>query len=172
MPPKKKKQPSKPELAAVVGDLTESLQAAQKMLSDSGGTIALRRLNRREYEATIKDLMGLRVNGEKLPDDPIGRFDTIGQNQSLSALQLERYFDFGQEVARIGLHWAGQPRAEVKVYRKNGANRGKAEKKIYEIFEKVKLGHETDKPYKEVGLTKAEWITHKRVVTSEPFMRR
>ena len=48
MPPKKKTQPGKEELAKVVGDLTESLQSAQKMLRDSGGEIALRRLNRRE----------------------------------------------------------------------------------------------------------------------------
>ena len=37
MPPKKKTQPSKDELAKVVGDLTESLQSAQLMLKDSGG---------------------------------------------------------------------------------------------------------------------------------------
>ncbi|MBT4225640.1 MAG: hypothetical protein HOD72_14390, partial [Opitutae bacterium] len=37
MPPKKKDQPGKEELAQVVGDLTESLQSAQKMLRDSGG---------------------------------------------------------------------------------------------------------------------------------------
>ena len=32
MPPKNKAQPGKDELAKVVGDLTESLQSAQKML--------------------------------------------------------------------------------------------------------------------------------------------
>ena len=37
MPPKKKAQPGKEELAKVVGDLTESLQSAQAMLKDSGG---------------------------------------------------------------------------------------------------------------------------------------
>ena len=61
MPPKKKKQPTDEELALVVGDLTESLQKAQVMLRDSGGEIALRRLNRREYEATVKELLGIRV---------------------------------------------------------------------------------------------------------------
>ncbi|MGB0144204.1 MAG: DUF1587 domain-containing protein, partial [Akkermansiaceae bacterium] len=68
--------------------------------------IALRRLNKREYITTIKDLMGIRINGEKLPDDPSGRFDTIGQNQSLTAMQLETYFKFAQEVAKTALHWA------------------------------------------------------------------
>ncbi|MEE3061392.1 MAG: c-type cytochrome domain-containing protein, partial [Verrucomicrobiota bacterium] len=57
MPPKKKAQPGKEELAKVVGDLTESLQSAQAMLKDSGGQIALRRINRREYQSTIKALL-------------------------------------------------------------------------------------------------------------------
>ena len=115
MPPKKKAQPGKEELAQVVGDLTESLQSAQKMLRDSGGEIALRRLNKREYITTIKDLMGIRINGEKLPDDPSGRFDTIGQNQSLTAMQLETYFKFAQEVAKTALHSACEPRQQSKV---------------------------------------------------------
>ena len=84
MPPKNKAQPVKEELAKVVGDLTESLQSAQRMLKDSGGEIALSRINRREYESTIKDLLGIRILALKLPDDASGRFDTIGQNQSLS----------------------------------------------------------------------------------------
>ena len=47
MPPKDKKQPTDEELALVVGDLTESLLEAQGMLRDSGGEIALRRINHR-----------------------------------------------------------------------------------------------------------------------------
>ena len=95
MPPEDEPQPSKAELAKVVGDLTESLQAAQKMLRDSGGEIALRRLNRREYEATVKELLGIRILAERLPTDPAGRFDTIGQNQSLSSIDLEELLRAG-----------------------------------------------------------------------------
>ena len=158
MPPKKKPQPSKPELAKVVGDLTESLQAAQRMLRDSGGSIALRRVNRREYEATIKDLMGIRIDGGKLPDDASGRFDTIGQNQSLTAIQLEKYFNFGQEVARTALHWATQPRMESKVIeRREFANTEGRSKRIYEIMEKVRLVKEGGKTPAEAGLTDKEW---------------
>ena len=140
MPPKKKAQPGKEELAKVVGDLTESLQSAQKMLRDSGGEIALRRLNKREYITTIKDLMGIRINGEKLPDDPSGRFDTIGQNQSLTAMQLESYFKFAQEVAKTALHWAYEPRQESKILeRREFANTETRSKRIYEFMEKVRL---------------------------------
>jgi hypothetical protein len=168
MPPKDKKQPSNEELAAVVGDLTESLQEAHTMLKDSGGDIALRRLNRREYEATIKELMGIRIDGENLPGDPSGRFDTIGQNQSLNSMDLESYFEIGQEVVRTALHWAVQPRAETKVVRRDVANQINQEKEIYEILEKVKEVHETDRPYTEVGLTEYEWIRYNRGTEKYP----
>ena len=137
MPPKKKAQPGKEELAKVVGDLTESLQSAQAMLKDSGGQIALRRINRREYQSTIKALLGIRIVAERLPDDASGRFDTIGQDQTLSSMDLENYFEQGQEVVRTAIHWALKPRAKTKVVRKDYANSGKMEREIHEILEKV-----------------------------------
>ena len=168
MPPEDSRQPSRQELMEAVGDLTESLQSAQKMLQDSGGSIALRRLNRREYAATIKDLMGVRLNAEKLPDDPSGRFDTIGQNQSLSAMQLGTYFGFAQEVARMALHWACTPRSEFRVVRRNAANSMNREKAIFDILEKVRIVHETDKPFAEVGLSEYEWNRYNRGTEKYP----
>ena len=162
MPPKKKPRPPKDELAGVVGDLTEALQAAQKMFKDSGGEIVLRRMNRREYEATVKELLGIRIMAEGLPDEPSGRFDTIGQNQSLTAIDLENYFEQAQEVVRTAMHWAVQPREKSKVVRKDFANSVSKEKEIHEILEKVQMVHETDRSYKEVGLTEAEWNRYNR----------
>ena len=162
MPPEDEPQPSREELARVVGDLTQSLQAARKMLRDSSGEIALRRLNRREYESNIKALMGIRIQAEALPEDPSGRFDTIGQNQSLTSIDLENYLSQGQEIARTAMHWAVLPRAKAKLVRKDASNLGNAERKIYEILEKVQEVHETDRPYTEVGLTEYEWNRYNR----------
>jgi len=162
MPPEDKKQPSREELAIVVGDLTESLQAAQSMLRDSGGAIALRRLNRREYESTIKELLGIRILAERLPDDASGRFDTIGQNQSLSALDLENYFEQAQEVVRTAMHWAVLPREEAKVHRRDATEVSKGTRKFYGILEKVQKVHDTDRSYKEVGLTEDQWQRYNR----------
>ena len=162
MPPKKKTQPSKDELAKVVGDLTESLQSAQLMLKDSGGEITLRRINRREYESTIKELLGIRILAERLPDDASGRYDTIGQNQSLSSIDLENYFEQGQQLVQTAMHWAVKPRAKIKVDRKDFANSGKMERNIYKILEKVQEVHDTDKSYKDVGLTEYEWNRYNR----------
>ena len=162
MPPEDESQPSKAELAKVVGDLTESLQAAQKMLRDSGGAIALRRLNRREYEATVKELLGIRILALRLPDDASGRFDTIGQNQSLSSLDLENYFEQAQEVVRTAMHWAVLPREEAKVVRKDAAKVSKGTSKFYGILEKVQKVHDTDRSYKDVGLTEDQWHRYNR----------
>ena len=168
MPPKDKKQPTDEELAQVVGDLTESLQKAQDFLRDSGGEIALRRINRREYEATVKELLGIRILAEGLPGDPSGRFDTIGQNQSLTSIDLENYFEQAQEVVRTAMHWAVLPREEAKVVRRDAANLGKAERTIYELLEKVQEVHDTDRSYEEVGLTEYEWIRYNRGSEKHP----
>ena len=118
----------------MVGDLTEVLHSAQKMLRDTGGEIALRRLNCREYEATVKELLGIRIMADGLPDDPSGRFDTIGQNQSLSSIDLENYFADA---------WSSAPRCtgrccyvRVKWYGRI-CELWKDGKEIYEILEKV-----------------------------------
>jgi len=132
------------------------------MLRDSGGAIALRRLNRREYESTIKELLGIRILAERLPDDASGRFDTIGQNQSLSALDLENYFEQAQEVVRTAMHWAVLPREEAKVHRRDATEVSKGTRKFYGILEKVQKVHDTDRSYKEVGLTEDQWQRYNR----------
>ena len=162
MPPKKKAQPGKEELAKVVGDLTESLQSDQAMLKDSGGQIALRRINRREYESTIKDLLGIRILALKLPDDASGRFDTIGQDQTLSSLDLENYFEQGQEVVRTAIHWAMLPREEAKVKRRDPTEVSRGTRKFYGILDKVQEVHDTDRTWAEVGLTEDECNSYNR----------
>ena len=162
MPPRDKKQPTDEELALVVGDLTESLLEAQGMLRDSGGEIALRRINRREYQATVKELLGIRIMAKGLPDDPSGRFDTIGQNQSLTSIDLENYFEQAQEVVRTAMHWAVLPRQKSRVERRDYANSGKMEREIHEILQKVQEVHDTDRSYEEVGLSEYEWNRYNR----------
>ena len=124
MPPKKKKQPSKTELSAAIGTLTNVLFKAEEKLKDSGGKIVLRHLNRREYQATIKDLMGINFNLESLPDDASGRFDTIGQNQSLSSMQLKKYFYINRKIASTSLSWAVKPRIKPSVTKLGQGRKG------------------------------------------------
>jgi hypothetical protein len=91
MPPPKKKQPSQDAvqdfMAALGGDLVVKSNAQK-------GTV-LRRLNRREYQNTINDLLGVKVSViDSLPED--GRahgFDNIGEALSISGIQMQRYME-------------------------------------------------------------------------------
>ena len=94
MPPEDKKQPEAEEKTEFLDDLSHQVVAARKILSDSGGIITMRRLNRREYENTIEDLLGIAIDAEGLPSDITpGTFDTVGSGLFFSSDQFEQYFD-------------------------------------------------------------------------------
>jgi hypothetical protein len=97
MPPEDKKQPKPTEKADFLDDLSKTMVLARKALSDSGGAITMRRLNRREYLNTIRTLTGTTVDVEILPtDEGSGRFDTVGSSQFISADQFEEYLKLGR----------------------------------------------------------------------------
>ena len=104
MPPKKAKQPSMTEYTEVLASLTESLKTARLRLASSGGKIAMRHLNAREYAATLEDLFGMRIPVAHLPEDVNSeRFDTIGSGQYFTPFELERYFTLGKTFVKHAL---------------------------------------------------------------------
>jgi cytochrome c553 len=97
MPPEEEPQPDGAAKADFLADLAEAMVAARRSLADSGGTITLRRLNRREYRNTLEHLLGTSVRGESLPDDATsGSFDTVGASLFLSSDQFEEYLKLGR----------------------------------------------------------------------------
>ncbi|MGY8719525.1 MAG: DUF1587 domain-containing protein, partial [Verrucomicrobiia bacterium] len=92
MPPKDEDQLSVAEKTDFLGDLSRQLVIARDALSDSGGVITMRRLNRREYENTIESLLGVKIDASDLPDDANpGGFDTNGSALFFSSDQFEQY---------------------------------------------------------------------------------
>ena len=90
MPPKKVlERPAEKELEDFSRVLSKPLIEAH---ASSKGTV-LRRLNRKEYENTLNDLMGTNLRlGSHLPED--GRsheFDNVGESLSLSMEHLKQY---------------------------------------------------------------------------------
>jgi len=67
----------------------------------SPGRSTLRRLNRAEYNNTIRDLFGLQITpADRFPQDDVGEgFDNIGDVLSVPPLLLEKYLDAAEEVA-------------------------------------------------------------------------
>ncbi|MDB4447558.1 DUF1587 domain-containing protein, partial [Akkermansiaceae bacterium] len=99
MPPEKKKQPEQKEKADFLDALAKTMVKARRSLSDSGGEITMRRLNRREYQNSIAALTGLQVDVNSLPSDGGGgAFDTEGASQFISSDQIERYLKLGRSA--------------------------------------------------------------------------
>ena len=98
MPPVDAEQPTKSERQAA----TRSLHAVLKENVQPGGTV-LRRLNRTEYENTVRDV--LKVPFTAPPSFPADaeahRFDNIGEGLILSPPLMEQYFLVATEVADL-----------------------------------------------------------------------
>ena len=99
MPPPDKKQPPQKDKADFLADLADTMVVARKVLSDAGGKITMRRLNKRDYQNTIESLLGVRLGDELLPEDgSSGDFDTVGASLFLSSDKFEEYLKLGRHA--------------------------------------------------------------------------
>lgn len=98
MPPEDKKQPTGSQKAAFLEELSGAMVQARRMLNDTGGIITMRRLNRREYQNTLREILGIRVNVRDLPSDNGGGFDTAGKSLFLSSDQFQQYLAIGRKA--------------------------------------------------------------------------
>ena len=99
MPPEKKKQPTNDEKADFLDQLSATMVEARKVLSDSGGKITIRGLNRREYQNTIQEVLGIKVDvKDLLQAGGGGSYDTSGSSQFLSSDQFEKYLEIGRKA--------------------------------------------------------------------------
>ncbi|MEO0414576.1 MAG: DUF1592 domain-containing protein, partial [Verrucomicrobiota bacterium] len=104
MPPENKDQLSAEEKTAFLDDLSNQIVVARKILSDNGGEITLRRLNRREYAHTIEDLIGVKPDTSTLPDDQASsEYDTQGASLFFSSDQLEQYLKTARSSLKLAL---------------------------------------------------------------------
>jgi mono/diheme cytochrome c family protein len=90
MPPKKEPRPGKSEAE-------EFKNLIAGILREGGGPAptAMRRMNRYEYEHTVRDLLGVETAlAEMLPDDgSIQGFDNVADGLGISAILLEKYLE-------------------------------------------------------------------------------
>jgi len=103
MPPEDAKQPDRVAKTDFLDALSGALVAARKSLGDRHGQITMRRLNRREYQNTLRTLLGVDINVAELPSDiaapgPEVIFDTVGSNLFVSSSQIEQYLSLGREA--------------------------------------------------------------------------
>src|ERR1700692_4818988 len=100
MPPPGAKQPDGKDVDSLVAWLEDSLDKVptQAYVSDQ---LALHRLNRKEYENAVRDLLLIDVNGAELlpPDDTAQGFDNIASALQVSPSFIEQYVSAARNVA-------------------------------------------------------------------------
>lgn len=115
MPPVEKPRPPEQAKTEVLAVLSRALVVARKTLGDQGRLTLVRRLNRREYRHTLRDLLGIDldaagVDTSSLPDDTgTAAFDTIGSGLFMSSDQFEQYLAIGRAAVEAAASDWPQP---------------------------------------------------------------
>ena len=129
MPPKKEDSLLPAELRTVTSWITQEIDAFVASQKGTGGRIVLRRLNKTDYQNTMRDLLGIKMDYAKnLPPETLSEdgFRNNGATLQMSDLQLEYYL----ESARKGLAKAIVSGSRPKFFEKeftvsvNDKNRG------------------------------------------------
>jgi hypothetical protein len=104
MPPPGEDRPGGDTLAVLVATLEDIMDKAAAA-HPNPGVRTFQRLNRAEYERSIKDLLTLDVDaGKWLPlDTKSANFDNLADVQVPSATLLDSYLDAASEVARLAV---------------------------------------------------------------------
>lgn len=95
MPPADKPRPDEQQVKTVTAWLGPRVASAEAAARATQGRVVLRRLNRTEYENTIRDLFGITVNlKEQLPaDSSADGFDNAGAAHHTSSFLMEKYLE-------------------------------------------------------------------------------
>jgi len=106
MPPKKETPPPPAELNAFIKTVAGSLTAADRARVAQEGRSTRRRMNRYEYEDTLRDLLSLpnlQVK-EFLPEDGEShRFNKVGDSLDVSHVNLARYLNAADYALRLAM---------------------------------------------------------------------
>lgn len=99
MPPPGNDRPAEEELEKLVAWLENTIDAEAQ--TPPVGNVPLRRLNRREYENAIRDLLGLEVDAAALlpTDDVEGGFDNNAAALQVSPAFIDQYLNAARTIA-------------------------------------------------------------------------
>ena len=113
MPPDDEKQPSLAEREKIMAWIDRAVFAVDPARPDPG-RVTIRRLNRTEYNNTIRDLVGVDFRpADDFPADDSGYgFDHIGDVLSLPPVLFERYLAAAEKVISLAILNDHKPRPE------------------------------------------------------------
>ena len=101
MPPEDQPQPTSAERQQLVRAIESILYAVDCDGPPDPGRVTIRRLNRAEYNNTVRDLVGIDFRpADDFPSDDVGSgFDNIGDVLSLPPLLMEKYLAAAETIA-------------------------------------------------------------------------
>ncbi len=101
MPPPDEPQPSQAEVQACIEAIDAEMDSFDCQASQHPGRVTIRRLNRIEYNNTIRDLIGIDLQlANDFPSDDVGNgFDNMGDVLTISPILLEKYVAAAEQIA-------------------------------------------------------------------------
>src|SRR5207237_4414353 len=105
MPPMRMPRPNASEMKEVTRWIEGEFDRVDRLAKPDPGRITARRLNRTEYNNTVRDLLGLDLRpADDFPQDDSGYgFDNIADVLSLSPVLMERYMAAAERLARAAV---------------------------------------------------------------------
>ncbi|MBT5017499.1 MAG: DUF1592 domain-containing protein [Planctomicrobium sp.] len=102
MPPSDAEQPTSEQVVSILEAIQLELNTFDCDSEKHPGRVTIRRLNKAEYDNTIRDLLGLDLNlSEDFPADDVGNgFDNIGDVLAIPPVLLEKYLLAAQTIAQ------------------------------------------------------------------------
>ncbi|MSU66384.1 MAG: DUF1592 domain-containing protein [Opitutus sp.] len=103
MPPKEKKRPAAADATAFLSAIGSRLVAEETRVASQFGRVQRRRMNRSEYENTLRDIFHLPrlVVGDQLPEDgEVALFNKVSKALDVSHVHLARYMSAAQTAIR------------------------------------------------------------------------
>ena len=115
MPPKGMPRPDGAQLKTVETWIQGEFDRADAAMKPESGRVTARRLNRSEYNNTLRDLLGVNNNPARdFPQDDSGYgFDDIGAVLSLSPVLMEQYLAAAEKEVHLALFGPGKVQPTV-----------------------------------------------------------
>jgi len=113
MPPEEEPELSREKRQTLVGWVNQEIDALIEAKKSTGGRVVLRRLNRSEYQNTMRDLLGIEQNYVKdFPPESLSEdgFRNDGATLQISDLQMEYYLKAAREGLRKAIVLGPRPK--------------------------------------------------------------
>jgi Protein of unknown function (DUF1592)/Protein of unknown function (DUF1588)/Protein of unknown function (DUF1587)/Protein of unknown function (DUF1585)/Protein of unknown function (DUF1595)/Planctomycete cytochrome C len=116
MPPKGMPRPAAEQLASATKWLDDEFARQDAAMKPDPGRVTARRLNRYEYNNTVRDLLAVDFRpADDFPTDDFGYgFDNIGDVLTLSPSLMEKYLTAARKIARLAIEGEQPPKIALK----------------------------------------------------------